>query len=111
LREEFPARVRLAAWNRERGHCQECGSKITRGVEYDHIVPTAIGGPPTEANCAVLCSPCHSLKTTKTDVPAIAKTRRVIAKVAKAERRKRPMAGSKASGWRKRMDGTVERRG
>lgn len=111
MREEFPAKVKLAAWNRERGHCQECGRKITKGVQYDHRIPAAIGGPPTVENCDVLCTPCHSLKTTTADVPAIAKTKRIIAKAAKAERRKgRPLPGTKASGLRKRMDGTVERR-
>lgn len=111
MREEFPSKVKIAAWLRESGHCQHCGCKIVRGVQYDHRVPAAIGGPPTVDNCDVLCTPCHALKTTKQDVPAIAKTKRVIAKTAKAERPKgRPLPGTKRSGWRKRMDGTVERR-
>jgi len=54
---------------------------------------------------------CHSLKTTKLDVPGIAKTKRILAKRIKADRPKsRPLPGTKASGLRKRMDGRVERR-
>lgn len=108
---EFSKSTKQAAWERCKGCCDECGNSITRGVQYDHIVPAWLGGAATLENCACLCTPCHSLKTAKHDVPAIAKTKRVLAKRIKAEgRHSRPMPGSKASGIRKRMNGTVERR-
>lgn len=111
MRNEFSSKIRQSAWHRCDGKCDECGNIITRGVQYDHIVPAWLGGAATLENCACLCTPCHSLKTAKHDVPAIAKTKRVLAKRIKADRPKsRPMPGSKASGLRKRMNGTVERR-
>lgn len=113
-RSEFPPKVRLAAWERAGGKCENCGNKIVsgNGPHYDHSTPDAVGGSPTLGNCVVLCiRPCHMLKTTKTDVPEIAKTKRITAKHIGAERTaSRPLAGSKRSGWRKKMDGTVERR-
>jgi 5-methylcytosine-specific restriction endonuclease McrA len=111
MRLEFTAKTKLAAWDRCRGHCQRCTAKVIGRPEYDHIIPAAIGGGNDLGNCHVLCRTCHGLKTTKTDVPQIAKTKRVKAKRANAQRIKsRPMAGTKASGLRRRMDGTVERR-
>lgn len=111
MRQEFTPKTKLAAWDRCKGRCERCTAKVIGRPEYDHMVPAAIGGSAELANCAVLCRTCHSLKTTKTDVPQIAKTKRVAAKRANAQRIKsRPMAGTKASGLRRRMDGTVERR-
>lgn len=111
MRQEFTAKTKLAAWDRCGGRCERCTAKIIGGPEYDHIVPAAIGGSAELDNCAVLCRTCHSLKTSKTDVPQIAKSKRIRAKSANATRIKsRPMAGTKASGLRRRMDGTVERR-
>lgn len=109
-RREFPAKVKLAAWDRAKGHCERCRNKITRGVQYDHSTPDYVDGPPTLDNCVVLCTPCHSLKTTTTDAPAIAKTKRIRKRQAGVKRSKKPMPGSRDSGWKRRMDGTVERR-
>ena len=111
MRQEFTPKTKLQAWDRCKGRCERCTAKILGGPEYDHIVPAAIGGGNDIDNCAVLCRTCHGLKTHRTDVPQIAKTKRVRAKHANAQRSKsRPMAGTKASGLRRRMDGTVERR-
>ena len=107
MREEFTKATKQAAWERCKGRCDECGNSITRGVQYDHIVPAWLGGAATLENCACLCTPCHSLKTAKHDVPAIAKTKRVLAKRIKAEaKNRRPMPGSKASGWKKPSTGS-----
>jgi hypothetical protein len=35
-----------------------------------------LGGSPTIENCAVLCTACHGAKTTRQDVPQIAKMKR-----------------------------------
>ncbi len=55
-----PAHVRRAVWERDGGRCQWplasggiCGS--TRGVELDHRVARALGGPPTIENLRCLC--------------------------------------------------------
>jgi len=113
MRQEFTPRTKLDAWKRSNGHCENCGIKIIagNGPEYDHIVAAALGGAADLDNCAVLCRNCHGAKTAQHDIPKIAKSNRVIKRNAGIKRRKgKPMPGSKASGWRKRMDGTVERR-
>jgi 5-methylcytosine-specific restriction endonuclease McrA len=78
---------------------------------YDHVIPDALGGEPTLENCQVLCKSCHSTKTSKEDVPRIAKAERNFRQNSGIKKAKgRPIPGSKASGLRKRFDGTVERR-
>jgi 5-methylcytosine-specific restriction endonuclease McrA len=78
-RNEFPAKVRVAAFERAAGRCEECGVSIRpgNGPEYDHRIPDALGGKATLENCAVLCRSCHGAKTAKEDVPRIAKAKRV----------------------------------
>ncbi len=76
---------------------------------YDHIDPDWYSKDGELANCQVLCTHCHAAKTRK-DVKAIAKSKRIIDKRAKVRKTKgRPLPGTKASGIRKRFDGTVER--
>lgn len=76
MRREFPAPVKLLAWDRCGGCCEQCLARIVGRPEYDHILPDALGGEPVLANCQVLCSKCHRLKTSGQDVPRIAKTKR-----------------------------------
>lgn len=111
-RREFPAKVRVAAFERAAGHCEGCTARLAVGkFHYDHVLPDALGGEPTLENCAVLCTSCHGAKTAKGDVPQIAKMKRQRAShIGARSSLSRPMPGSKASGLRKRMNGTVERR-
>lgn len=110
-RDEFPAKVRTAAFKRANGHCEGCPALLYAGkFHYDHIIPAALGGAPTIDNCQVLCTACHGTKTSKSDVPRIAKAVRQHQKHIGARRSARPMAGSRASKWKRRMDGTTERR-
>lgn len=107
-RSEFTKRTKLAALARAGEVCEEC---LLRPVaEFDHAIPAAIGGGNDLANCVALCRRCHANKTRKRDVPQIAKSKRIAEKRAGVRKSKRPMPGSRASGWRKRMDGTTERR-
>jgi 5-methylcytosine-specific restriction enzyme A len=111
-RAEFTRTVKLAAFDRAGGLCEACHAKLWPGhIEYDHVIACEQGGTGTLGNCQVLCSACHKTKTSGEDMPRITKTRaqragHVGAKAAS----KRPIAGSKASGWRHRLDGTWERR-
>lgn len=108
-RTEISRRTKAAAFERAGGRCEVCNAKILSGAEYDHRVPDYAGGANDIANVQVLCARCHRLKT-KADRPEIDKTRRILKKRANIKRRKGPpMAGTKASGIRKRMDGTVGR--
>lgn len=77
MRQEFSAKVKVAAYQRSGGRCEACTAPLRPGhVHYDHVVPDALGGSPTIENCAVLCTSCHGAKTARQDVPQIAKMKR-----------------------------------
>ena len=91
-REEFDQRTKDKAWFRAEGKCRSCKVKIAPGhEEYDHILPTALGGKATLANCQVLCRACHGVKTAKEDVP----------RIRKADRQRRYHNGTKAEPTKK----------
>lgn len=106
-RREFSAKIRVQAFERASGRCENCGVKLAAGaIQYDHSIPDAMGGEPTLDNCMVLCRACHGSKTSKDDVPAIAKAKR---RQARHLGIKKPSAFpcSRNSKWRKKIDGTV----
>jgi len=110
VRREFPAKVKVVAFQRAAGCCEKCGSRLFPGnIQYDHRLPDALGGEPTLENCAVLCRSCHSSKSAREDVPRIRKADRQRRGYIGANKTKRPMPGTRASGIRKHMNGTVER--
>jgi 5-methylcytosine-specific restriction protein A len=77
-RKNFTAKVKWEAWQRCKGKCEKCLSRLTPGrFQYDHVIPDGLGGLPTLDNCEVLCSACHDPKTREKDVPAIAKSKRI----------------------------------
>ena len=78
-RREFSAKVKVAAFKRANDACEGCGARLTVGkFHYDHVLPDALGGEPTLENCAVLCTVCHTEKTSKGDVPRIRKADRQL---------------------------------
>lgn len=108
---EFSSKVRLAAWQRCGGKCEKCPTILRPGkFQYDHVIPQEFGGESTLDNCQVLCSACHSEKTFKQDIPAIAKSNRVRAKHLGLKKSSRPMAGSRNSPWKRKMSGEIVRR-
>lgn len=111
-RTEFSATTKRDARTRANGHCEKCGAPLRDGhIHFDHEIPDALGGDATLENCRCLCRTCHDRKTAIQDIPRIAKAKRQADRAAGIKPRKgRPMPGTRASGLRKRMDGTVERR-
>jgi 5-methylcytosine-specific restriction endonuclease McrA len=110
MRREFPAKVKLAAWKRCEGNCEQCGQKILGRGQYDHDKPDGLGGEPTLENCRVLCSPCHRDKTHEIDRPIMAKADAQMKAAAGIKTTRNPIPGSKASGWKRKLNGEVERR-
>lgn len=111
-RREFPTKVKVAAFQRAAGRCENCTAHLIAGkFEYDHRLADGLGGEPTLDNCVVLCRACHSAKTATHDVPMIAKSKRVHAKHIGARQPSRHViAGSKRSLFKKKLDGSVVRR-
>jgi len=59
-RESIPQAVRVEVWQRDGGHCVECGSQDR--LEFDHIIPVAMGGSNTSRNLQLLCETCNRRK-------------------------------------------------
>lgn len=59
-RQSIPQAVRVAVWQRDSGRCVECESKDK--LEFDHIIPIAMGGANTERNLQLLCETCNRRK-------------------------------------------------
>lgn len=85
-RKAFPVSVKRAVMERSGGCCEKAGCP-NAGVEYDHVVPVALGGKSDELNCTLLCRDCHQKKTAL-DVKMIAKADR---------------AGGRSGQWKRRM--------
>jgi 5-methylcytosine-specific restriction endonuclease McrA len=59
-RQPLPRDVRLAVWRRDRGRCRECGNGFD--LQYDHIIPLALGGATSVDNLQILCGDCNRAK-------------------------------------------------
>lgn len=108
-RREFSKQVKRDAFMRAAGKCEgeSCGARLTLGkFHYDHVIPDGLGGEPTLDNCAVLCTACHSVKTRKQDVPAIAKAKRVSDRHL-GIRKPSKFACSRDSKFKRTVDGRV----
>ena len=79
----FTKATKLAAWRRSRGRCEGCGGLLVPGkFAYDHRNPSEFSGDNSLENCACLCVGCHGTKTSKQDIPAIAKSNRIAYRAA-----------------------------
>ena len=86
---------------------QRCNADMNRtGFRYDHIDPDANSKDNSLSNCCVCCPRCHGWKTTKRDVPMIAKTVRQRDK-RNSIRKEATMPGSRNSKFKKKIDGSV----
>lgn len=59
-RRTIPQEVRVAVWQRDGGRCVDCDSQDK--LEFDHVIPIALGGANTERNLQLLCETCNRRK-------------------------------------------------
>jgi hypothetical protein len=59
-REPIPGEVKRAVWERDGGACVQCGAAFD--LQYDHVIPHALGGAGTVENLQILCAPCNRAK-------------------------------------------------
>ncbi len=88
--------------------CHICQGEMDLAIstwEAEHPVMHTLGG--TEV--LPVHWRCHKVKTAA-DLTALAKGKRARERNLGIKRSARPMAGSRASGWKKKMSGEVERR-
>lgn len=57
----IPSDVRRAVFERDGGRCVECGSNFD--LQYDHVLPVALGGATTVENLQLLCADCNRRKS------------------------------------------------
>lgn len=60
LRAGITQDIKRAVWERCGGRCVECGADSL--LEFDHVIPLAMGGSNTERNLQLLCADCNRSK-------------------------------------------------
>lgn len=111
-RKPLTRRQRLEAHDTHGGTCCVCLLPIAPGEPFidEHIIPLELGGSNDPSNRGIAHIPCAKIKT-KLDQKLIAKASKRRAKhIGIKTHKSRPLPGTKRSGLRKKMDGTVERR-
>jgi 5-methylcytosine-specific restriction protein A len=111
-RHRWTAKQRAEIFRDNDGICHLCTRKIAPGEVWhvEHPKARGLGGSDKQKDVKPAHEDCHKPKT-KADRAIMTKAdRQAKAYHGLKAKRSRPMPGSKASGFRKRMDGTVERR-
>lgn len=93
----------------QNGKCAACGQRLIAGMfDYDHIQDLQHEGNNDLDNWQALCTkPCHKDKTRR-GIQARAKVERIS--VGGRERKGPPMPGSRASKWKRHINGRFTER-
>lgn len=59
-RQPIPQGVKVTVWQRDGGRCVSCASQ--ENLEFDHIIPLAMGGSNSARNLQLLCQVCNRRK-------------------------------------------------
>ncbi len=60
-RDIIPDDVKQFVFMRDGGRCRHCSSQVE--LQFDHIIPVAMGGGSSPENLQVLCGPCNRRKS------------------------------------------------
>jgi 5-methylcytosine-specific restriction protein A len=108
-RRRLTTRQRQELLDRENHACHLCNGRIRPGDAWDvsHEIALELGGADDEKNRRAAHRKCHREHTAKSDIPAIAKLKRVRAKHTGAFQSANPMPGGRNSPFKKKMNGQV----
>lgn len=113
-RKKITSAQRVKVFLKTEGACYLCHRKIGPGELWDveHELALALGGKDDFSNWFPAHADCHRGKGGKTanDIKMISKADRVAKKNLGIRPKNKSIPGSKASGWKRKLDGTVERR-
>lgn len=59
-RRAIPQDMKVMVWQRDGGRCVECGSN--QHLEFDHVIPLAMGGSNSVRNLQLMCDSCNRRK-------------------------------------------------
>lgn len=59
-RKGIPDEVKQFVWLRDGGRCCHCGAQTE--LQFDHVIPFALGGSDSGDNLQILCGPCNRRK-------------------------------------------------
>ena len=110
-RKPLTNKQRLQLFISEGGICCVCGGKIdgVKSAWDEHIDPLWLNGNNARENRGVAHAKCARAKSAA-ETADRAKVRSTAEKHFGAHRSRTPMPGSRRSGWKKKMDGTVVKR-
>lgn len=104
---------RVRIFLRDNGVCCICSRQIRHGEPWiiEHPDPVALGGSDDDEHLHPAHEKCRRVKD-KEDIARIAKRNRIIDSgyVGEGKRKSRPMPGTRASGWKRKMSGEWVRR-
>lgn len=60
-RDLIPDDVKQFVWIRDGGRCRQCGAQSE--LQFDHIIPVAMGGGSSAENLQILCGSCNRRKS------------------------------------------------
>jgi len=100
-------RRKLGIWEREKGRCMECGTKlVTGGFIFEHVRALELGGTDTDDNIRLTCKGCATEKTKK-DHQMAGKAKRQKASHLGLRISKTPLPAGKNSKWKKKLNGQL----
>lgn len=112
MRRSLSTKVRAALFLEHKGQCHICGGLIHPGQawEVEHVIPLAQGGDDEPQNMRPAHAKCHRVKTADDAANTARAKRREAKHNGWRAPSKRPMPGSRASGWKQKLTGEWVRR-
>jgi 5-methylcytosine-specific restriction protein A len=109
-RRRLSTKQKVELFERHRGACHICGQLIQPAGqiwEVSHVVPLGLGGDDVDSNRAPAHFKCHRWQTRITDLPAIAKSKRIYAKHIGAYEPRRRLPFGRTDRLKRRISGQI----